>query len=291
VPPGDQQLFVLDSGLAAPERLPPFLDGRVANQGTARNIDPPGPPSADQPDPGQLAVDYLHPVAGHGTFIAGLVEQLTPGRRMEVFRVFRSDGAGRVPLIAGTIAALRQRLADDGSGPAAVVNLSFSGYGPDVMRSLARAVRRLRHTGAVVVASAGNDGTCRPTYPAVLPGVVSVGALTPLGPARFSNHGSWVRACAPGEDLVSSFYRAIDGPVIAYMPGEPDPDRYDGWARWSGTSFSAPVVTAALLRHMATTGPGVTANDAVEWVVDRPSLFRIPGLGTVVNWTPAHAPA
>jgi subtilisin family serine protease len=131
----------------------------------------------------------------------------------------------------------------------------------------------------VVVASAGNDGTCEPMFPAALPGVVSVGAVGPDGPAFFSNYGPWVRACAPGVDLVSTFFRFAGADVAA--GSGPDPDNFDGWAIWSGTSFSGPVVAGALARTMM--AEGCTGQEAVERVVDNPWLLRLPGLGTVVN--------
>ena len=53
--------------------------------------------------------------------------------------------------------------------------------------------------GTVVVASAGNETSARPQYPAALPNVVSVGALGPTGRAWFSNYGPWVDACARRE--------------------------------------------------------------------------------------------
>jgi hypothetical protein len=68
------------------------------------------------------------------------------------------------------------------------------------------------------------------------------------------------------------------------MPGSVDPDEFEHWARWSGTSFAAPVVTAAVVRQMVLTG--ADAEQAVAEVVDAPALFRIPGLGTVVNLAP-----
>jgi hypothetical protein len=171
--------------------------------------------------------------------------------------------------------------------PQTVLNLSFGGYADREMKSLARAIRRVQRTGTVVVASAGNDATCRPAYPAALPGVIGVGALDDHGPAPYSNHGPWVRACAPGTDLVSAFYDGthnelpvLDLPVPP-LPGSGDPVTYEGWARWTGTSFAAPVVAAALVRHMAITGS--TARAAVAAVIDAPGLFGFPGLGTVVN--------
>ena len=52
------------------------------------------------------------------------------------------------------------------------------------MHTLAAAIRLVQRRGTVVVGSAGNDGTCRPTYPAALPGVkIAVGAIEPDGPA------------------------------------------------------------------------------------------------------------
>ena len=130
------------------------------------------------------------------------------------------------------------------------------------------------------VRSAGNDSCCRPTYPAALPGVVGVGALGPCGPAPFTNHGPWVRACAPGTDIVDSFFLEWNGSEQP-LSGGPDPDDFHGWARWSGTSFSAPIVAGVLAREMLLNG--CTAQEAVGRVVDAPWLLRLPGLGTVID--------
>ena len=159
--------------------------------------------------------------------------------------------------------------------------MSFGGYADENMVALQRAVRCIRKSEAVVVASAGNDAKSRPMFPACLPGVVGVAALDANGPAPFSNHGSWVRACAPGTDLVSAFYQNFDGAALPYTPGSPDPDCFEGWARWTGTSFAAPVVVSALLREMRMTGG--TANDAVERVIDAPGLLALANMGTIVN--------
>jgi subtilisin family serine protease len=145
--------------------------------------------------------------------------------------------------------------------------------------NLSAAVLRAQQQGVVVVASAGNDGTCRPSYLAAIPGVVSVGAIGPDGPAWFSNYGSWVRACAPGVSVVSSFFKAFDGSEVP--SGGRDIDKFASWATWSGTSFSAPAVIGALAREMRLRG--CTQAEAVEYIIDAPWLGRIPGLGTVVN--------
>jgi hypothetical protein len=52
---------------------------------------------------------------------------------------------------------------------------------------------------------------------------------------------------------------------------------------WSGTSFAAPAVVGALASAIHA---GLSRKQAVERLIDDPGLFRIPGLGTVVNQTP-----
>ena len=80
--------------------------------------------------------------------------------------------------------------------------------------------------------------------------------------------------------IVNSLFLEWDGGVRP-LDGGPDPDDFDGWARWSGTSFSSPVVAGALAREMIVSG--CTAREAVARVVDAPWLLRLPGLGTVVD--------
>jgi hypothetical protein len=257
-------VVVLDTGLAmaafhssAVTSLLPLLSATASD--------------GDQPD--DDADDDLDPAAGHGTFIAGLIQQVAPGTAVTLQRVLHAEGDGDEVQIAAAIDAL-----PDPPATGALLNLSFGGYAMEQPGLLAAAVARAQARGYVVVASAGNDGTCRPTLPASLPEVVSVGAIGPNGPAPFSNYGSWVRACAPGVDLVSTFFAGWNGDDPVREDG--DPDDYTGWACWSGTSFAAPIVVGALAREMAN---GASAVEAVTWLIDHPALLRIPGLGTVIN--------
>ena len=257
-PPGaaKPRVVILDTGLAIDGLRPNRLDV----------VDHPAPVAdwGDSPDPDDD--DSLDPAAGHGTFIAGLIEMLTPGCEVFVERVLTSYGDGDEVAIAQRIDALPD---------VDLLNLSFGGYALEHMDVLAAAVRRAQQRGTVVVASAGNDGTCRPSYPARFDDVVSVAALGPSGPALFSNYGPWIRACAPGVDLVSDFFTDVEGT---------DPDEFAGWACWSGTSFAAPVVVAALAREIQCYG--LTPQQAVDRVIDGPGLLRIPDFGTVVNLVP-----
>jgi hypothetical protein len=253
------RVAVLDTGMAADGQRPAALDGLGFSQ-----------QHWEVPDVnGDLR---LEPAAGHGTFIAGLIDLVTPGCEITVEKVLSSDGVGDEAALVGRLHAL--------AGTVDLINLSFGGYAMERMQALAAAVAVAATKGTVVVASAGNDGSCRPVYPAALPGVVGVGAVGPGGPAPFSNYGPWVRACAPGVDIVSWFFADFDGLEVG-VGGGPDPDRFRSWAKWSGTSFAAPIVTAALARAMGTYDVGPAT--AVERVIDHPALLRLPDLGTLVN--------
>ncbi len=262
----DPHVVVLDTGLpeTGGDAFPPGLDGlSVVTHAFGPH---------DRPD--QNGDDLLDPAAGHGSFIAGVIQQVAPGAVVESRAVIGPLGDATESAIAAAIGALPAR-----DHPGAVLNLSFGGHVMSEPGVLGSAVSGAQARGYVVVASAGNDATCRPTYPAAFPGVVGVGAIGPGGPAPFTNYGPWVRACAPGVDLLSTLFRfaGAEAPVGT----GPDPDDFDGWAVWSGSSFSAPVVAAALVNHMRT--HGVSAAEAVERVIDDPALLRLADLGTVIN--------
>jgi hypothetical protein len=240
----------------------------------------PGVPDEDQDH-------YLDRIAGHGIFVAGRIASIAPACSLRVIGVLANIGDGDEYAVAAALEAL--------VGEADIVNLSLGGYALDGMACLASAVRRLQREpspasagrsgdpredqGAVVVASAGNEATCRAPFPAGLPGVVSVAALGPNGPAPFTNYGPWVRACAAGVDVTSAFFKNFDG---AEPPGPTgDPDRFDGGAIWSGTSFSAPLVAGRLARLVA--DRGLLPKQAVRRLIDAPGLAALPGLGTIVT--------
>lgn len=275
---GGPRILVLDSGIAGtgPAAAKANAVGAAGGWGPAPLLQSAGQRisgDAESPDtvPENAADGFLDPVAGHGTFIAGIIEQLAPGCTVTVLQVL--DPLGLV-CESDLVTALHTR----GTGYD-IVSMSFGGPVMERADAIKGAVARLRRLGAVVVASAGNDATCVPHVPASLPGVIAVGALGTCGPAEFTNYGDWVDACAPGVDLVSAFFDRFDGrnPAVNGL----DLDRYTGWARWSGTSFAAPVVVAALAREVMT--HGVSAVEAVWRVIEAPHLLRLPCLGTVVN--------
>ena len=288
-PSGEPKVAVLDTPLPDPTAgtLPLLLggcDAGLPGMGVLPALSGvptgPGVPDEDQDR-------YLDRIAGHGVFVAGRIASIAPACSLRVIGVLTNVGDGDEYTVAAALEAL--------VGEADIVNLSLGGYALDRMACLASAVRRLQREpspasagrpggpredhGAVVVASAGNEAICRAPFPAGLPGVVSVAALGPNGPAPFTNYGPWVRACAAGVDVTSAFFKNFDG---AEPPGPAgDPDRFDGGAIWSGTSFSAPLVAGRLARLVAERE--LLPKQAVRRLIDAPGLAALPGLGTIVT--------
>ncbi|HEX5736135.1 MAG TPA: S8 family serine peptidase [Blastocatellia bacterium] len=169
-------------------------------------------------DPIETIGNPAETVAGHGTFIAGLVAMLAPDSRILPIRAFASDGLGD----AFTVAAAVKYAADHGAD---VINLSLGS--PVESALLKDAIRDARERGITLVAAVGNDNDDKqPQFPASSAEVMAVAAVNlEDAKARFSNFGPHVDVAAPGTRLIS-----------AYPDG--------GYAAWSGTSFAAPFVTA-----------------------------------------------
>jgi len=107
-----------------------------------------------------------------------------------------------------------------------VMNLSLGGPRNLILEA---AIGRVLGAGIPVVAAAGNDGPdAPPVYPAAQEGVIAVTAVdADRHVYRKANRGDYIRFAAPG----------VDVPV----------PRMDQEAYVSGTSFAAPLVTAALV--------------------------------------------
>ncbi|CRK60299.1 probable secreted peptidase [Alloactinosynnema sp. L-07] len=172
--------------------------------------------------------------AGHGTFVTGILLRHAPGATLRHHRVLTSHGLTDDRTVATALRRTREHAASVGEKIDIVV-MTFGCHTPDDQCPpvLARELEKFGDTR--FVAAAGNTATTRPFWPAAHPAVIAVGATTADGqPAPFSGRGPWVDTTAPGVDIVSAHVRLT-----------PTTREY-GAARWSGTSFAAPQVAAAL---------------------------------------------
>lgn len=257
--------------------IPPYMPNGDPI-GITRGRDPETWPSG-QPLDGAIA-----DAAGHGTFIAGIVRQHCPDAQILPVRVSDRDGTIIENELIGTLGRLLHLVTTSDKAKVDVLVLSFSYYHetpdhPDTVSELAKLLQQFRDQGVVIVCSAGNEATDRPTYPAALGEGsnlhVSVGALNPSNHsvALFSNVGDWVRTYAPGVSLVSTLPTKFNGGVQAGM-SDPCHGRHretldiddfrGGFAVWSGTSFAAPVVAGCIARDIAR---GHAAEKATKRVV------------------------
>jgi subtilisin family serine protease len=220
----------------------------------------------------------LDSVAGHGTFIAGVVAQHAPSASLIVGKIIAGDGVTDELRLLRGLARLRAH-ADQHKAPVDVISLSLGCYTHDDKPSpvLEQGLHSFGHE-TVVVACAGNFSSDRPYWPAAMKRVVAVASLDATGVdrAEFSNYGWWVDACTVGENVVSSFFD-FDGPVGS----SPTPEDFTGYATWSGTSFAAPRVAAAIAARAGAHGGSASA--AAAQLLDPTDHPSMPDLGVLVD--------
>ncbi len=174
-------------------------------------------------DDGDGIVDEAH---GHGTFVSGMLAQLSPGAEILPIRVLEADGSGELyDIIDGIDFAV--------ASGADIINVSFGTS--EESKALEDAVKRAQKAGVIIVASAGNGGNQEKQYPAAYSHVIAVAAFDEAsnGVPIWGTYGDWVDVSAPGVDIVSS------------RPG-------GTMASWSGSSMSAPIVSAQVALMLET---------------------------------------
>ena len=185
---------------------------------------------------GPLMGDF--PAGGHGQAISGVLTTVAPGSAIENVRINDRNGLATDVSAARAIADAMRAL-----NLATYPNLLVNAFGAAVcdlnplvpgavlqpvgMEAVVEMVDRfdpVKPGGMLIVASAGNEASTRPHYPAAFPSVLSVGALDgnidgDLSPwsspsktapvAEFSNRGSTVDVYALGVNLPTTHVNGV----------------------------------------------------------------------------------
>jgi len=196
---------LLDNLAAAPPGFD-FIDEDLEPEDLPNGID----------DNGNNLVDEA---AGHGSHVAGIVAATAPDAGLLPLRVLDSDGTGTAYNVVRAI----YHAIDSGAD---VINLSL-GLEVNVL-AMETAIRVAHEADILVVASAGNRGISdEDHFPAGYAEVMAVTATDAADrKAPFASFGEHISMSAPGVGIMSTYWNG-------------------GYAVWSGTSMSTPMISGA----------------------------------------------
>jgi len=167
-------------------------------------------------------------VEGHGTNVSGVIAGVgNNGIGVSGVNWQSSIMALRLSIYM-TSAEVAEALEYVAANGAHVANMSFGAdeFGPDGDPAVKAAIDNAFAHGVLLVASAGNDDTTRPHYPAAYYNVMAVSSTNGEDiKTGHSSFGHWVDIAAPGTDIVTT-------------------DLNDEYIATAGTSFSGPYVAA-----------------------------------------------
>lgn len=208
----------------------------------------------------------------HGSHVAGLICALLDGSNKfcgvaeDVVDLEMHRGIAAIYDVASYYRALRAAC------ESRVVNLSLGGTVEDPTESKMIA-RVLSDPHKIIVAAAGNEGEVGSpkNYPAACPGVIAVANVDRQGNrAATSNVNDYVFVAAPGENIISTVptYRVTGVKRVGTPP----------LAEMSGTSMSAPIVTAIIARMLAF-NPKLTREQVIDYIAKSSSQKRTKSTG------------
>jgi subtilisin family serine protease len=263
-------------------------------------------------------VRLIKEYAGHGTFVSGVIGCVAPGATIRAHHALEKGGALRETELGQILLDVLEK-----DGWPDIINLSAGSptMGGLPLKGLEPFMAELaKHEDTLLVAAAGNDAKrdnandrayhfWPAAYAPSRPGIVSVAALRRAanGRACFTNYGSSVTVYARGEEHVNAFLRGEyeyhhgtdpachnyrlpehNGPLycpcscVTSLPYHGH-GMFQGMARWSGTSFAAPLVAGMVAAYMSA-NPGVGSRQAFD------ALFKqAQSIHDVADGEPLHA--
>ncbi|MEM1229624.1 MAG: S8 family serine peptidase, partial [Pseudomonadota bacterium] len=226
---------------------------------------------ANPDDPGDLA--FGGSSSFHGTHVAGTIGAETNNgsgasgvdwsARIMPLRALGVDGGTTFDVLqAMRFAAGLSN--DSGTTPpqaADIINLSLgSEFSSQTEQNT---IDEIRNLGILIVASAGNESSDLPSYPAAYDGVVSVAATTISNTvASYSNFGATIDIAAPGGDNGTDLNGdGISDGVVSTIgeDGSAGPIEF-GYAALNGTSMASPHV-AGVMALMKSLHPALTPDE------------------------------
>ncbi len=192
---------------------------------------------------------------GHGTNVASIVLQIAPHAKIMPLRALAPDGGGDETAVAQAINFAI-------SHGAQVINLSLgSTTKSDVIKKM---IKYAADKGVSVIASSGNTGDDRVTYPAreatddYTMGVGSVNSKDVK--SDFSTYSDKIGVMAPGEMV----WGPVPGNLFSY---------------WSGTSMASPMVAGSIALALGQTlKAGVTPKALTGLVIKTSRNITVPNL-------------
>jgi len=235
-------------------------------------------------------------IANHGLHVAGtigatngaanLVSGVSWSVRIRPIRALGIDGFGYdFDIAQAVLYAAGLPAAGAGGNPvvapnrAPIINMSLGGSSDS---TLGAAVAAAIDAGCVIIASAGNDASTTPSFPASYPNVISVAALGPDGElTSYTSANAFVSLVAPGGDFrfgdptnPSAFPTGgILSTVWDFTTGTRD------WAFYTGTSMAAPHVSGVAALVLAA-NPSLTGAQLRDRLTSTAVDMGPPGFDT-----------
>lgn len=206
----------------------------------------------------------------HGTHcagIAGAVSNNTIGiasigwgiKIIPVKTSFDNSGPSAVDFgYEGIIYAVRAK--------AKIISCSWGGSGSSTTEQAV--INYAWNRGCIVICSAGNNNTAAPGYPGAYTNAYCVAAVNPSNvKSSYSNYGSWVDICAPGDNILST------------VPYTSTP----AYLSKNGTSMATPLV-AGLAALMLSKSPNMTRSDVLNCIsTTAANIYSLSGNSAYVS--------